>query len=84
VNHEVDFQNFMIILWNMCTLDVQQLARVLFRYFKENPGPTITPEEVDKMVDKMIGQKKENAVCICVCVGCVYLCVYCVAMCTCV
>jgi hypothetical protein len=80
VNHEVDFQNFMIIIWNMCTLDVQQLARVLFRYFKENPGPTITPEEVDKMVDKMIGQKKENAVCIlcmgaeCVCV-CVCVCV---------
>jgi hypothetical protein len=58
----VDFQTFMIIIWNICTFDVQQLARVLFRYFKENNGPTMLTQEVDKMVDHLIGHKKEKSV----------------------
>ena len=51
----VDFQNFVIIVWNICTMSPPAIAAMVFRYFKTSSGPTMSEIEVEEMLKYLAG-----------------------------
>ena len=52
---EIDFREFVLVVWNVCTLSRNGLAMFCFLLFDENNSGFLEPEEVEELVTSAYG-----------------------------
>jgi Ca2+-binding EF-hand superfamily protein len=57
---KIDFQEYMVALWNYCTLNKDSLARFAFEIFDVDNSGVLTKEDIQEVIDIIWGYQKNE------------------------
>jgi Ca2+-binding EF-hand superfamily protein len=57
---EIDFEEFVLAVWNFCTIEGDDLARFCFNLYDTDGGGTLDSQELKELVQAVLGEKIDH------------------------